>query len=227
MAEGLDFAGALPDVSVGGLTNIFLWAGIIIFILVVLTIIAYFLIIWWRYKAKVEIWEKVGGIPKRVKTTRGRFVRYGDVGDRVFFIRKPKLIVPVPEFQAGDNTYLFYVRSDGELMNFQPEDFDEIQKKLGAKFLHKEMRYARVSLAEKFKERFDKQSWFEKYGAIAVNVIAVIILLVFVFLILDKVFSAASQLNRALELTAQLQQENARVISLLDQLVSNSGITPT
>lgn len=217
----------VPQLGLGSSMNYLLYGLLILVVVIIFVITGYFLWVMWKFNRKVIIWEKIGDNWEIIKKDRGMFMKIGTAGDQVFYLKKLKMYLPTPKIQASKGTYWYFKRNDNELINWKMKDLDEESKAMGAHFVDADVRYARVALEEKLKERFTKKNWLEKYGALIGTVLIIILLLVFVFLIIDKVLSSASTLNQALKLTAELQRENAKIVGLLDQLYSNTGIRPT
>ncbi len=211
-------------VNIGGVSSVL--TGVITYSVIALFvgIITYFVIKHYKFKSKIIIFKKIGGRWEDSKRDRAMEVRFGLGGDKLFYLQKLRKYIPIPEIQTGRNTYWLFQRRDGELINFEMEDLDEASKKMGAKFLDKEMRFSRVSLQSHWKERYDKPKFWEKYGTLVINIILIVIIMVFVFLILDKHLSSVSQLNAMLETATELQEVNKQVLGALENVCTSSGI---
>lgn len=208
-------------------TSFILYFLLFIFAIIIISVIAYFVVMKKKFNKKVIIFEKVNGRFEPNVKDRGMLMRYGTGGDQVFYLKKLKKYLPVPELQTGRNTFWFFLRQDGELINFTPRDFDEQSRTMGAKFLDKEMRYARVSLQSHWKERYDKPKFWEKYGGLIVNLMAILIVMIFLFLIIDKIFDSLSKVESLIKTANEVQQTDLRVLSALDNICSQSGIVVT
>lgn len=217
---------ALPNVNFGNISNVIIWFIGILFLIAVLSLIAWLVIRMLKYKFKIVIFGKVSGKWEIIKVDRAMLIPYGKGGDKVMYLRKTKRTIPLPSLQSGKNTYYMCLREDDELINFEMEDLDKLQKQMGAKFLDKEMRYARVSLQGHFKERYDRPKFWDKYGALVINVVAIVLIMVMLFLIIDKVLDGASTLNRMLETQEKIQDLNLKVLNAIEQVTAGSGIRP-
>jgi len=224
MALETDLLDKLPNINTGSIVGVVTYILVGLVILILLGVVAYVIILRLKFNRKIVIFEKINGKFEPARKDRAMFVRFGIGGDQIFFIKKLKKYVPIPELQTGRNTYWFFLRQDGELINFAPGDFDEQSKRMGAHFLDKEMRYARVSLQGHWKERYDKPKFWEKYGSLIINVIAILIIMVFLFLILDKFLSSLGTIESLMETQQTVLETNNRVLGALDNICSGSGI---
>ena len=182
--------------------------------------VIYFIIQKLRFNQKIVIFKKINGRFEPTKKDRGMFIKHGKGGDTILFIRRLKKYQPTPSIQTGRNTFWFWLREDGELINFGPGDFDAQARELGARFLDKEMRYARVSLQETMKERYDKPKIWEKYGGMIINLAAVSIILVFFFLIVREFLGSLGALSQVLEKAEEV------VITLNNVCTGGPGYVP-
>ena len=180
-----------------------------------------------KYNKQVVIFEKINGQFEPIKKDRAMLISHGRGGDKIFYIRKLKRYQPMPAYQTGRNTYWFWLRQDGELINFTPGDFDWESKQLGAKFLDKEMRYARVELQETLKERYNKPKFWEKYGGFILNIVAIAIILLFFWLIVREFLNSLGALQTVTDTTNKVLDRASTVISSLDNICTGgSGIKP-
>ena len=219
-----EIAGIIPKISFASYGNIILWGLGLLVLVGMLALIAWLVIRHIKYKFKVVIFEKVGGKFQATVRDRAMSIPYGLGGDRVFYMRKLKRKEPMPQIQAGRNIYWFFMREDGELINFEPGDFDEQARQMGARFLDKEMRYARVSLQSHFKERFDKPKFWDKYGALIVQVGVILVMMVFLYLIIDKILEYTTTLKAIAEIQSQIQEMNLKVLNAMEQVMGGSGL---
>ena len=66
------------------------------------------------------------------------------------------------------------------------QNLDEASRLVGARFLDKEMRFARTSIQKGLKDRYEKESLWQKYGVYVLTFSYVALIGVMVWLLFDK-----------------------------------------
>ncbi len=197
---------------------------ILVFVgLVVAGLLVYMLMRARKYKNKIRIFKKVGNQWEEAGKDRAFELKYNISGDSIFKLMKRKKILPRPELQTGRNTYWYAVREDGEWINIALGDIDLQMKQAGVRFLHPEMRAIRTAIERNLKERFDKPKFLERYGVMIINIAAIAIIMIFLWLIVDKILAAQSSSIAATEAAAEVLKETKTVIAALNNLKSGSG----
>lgn len=193
------------------------------FMILILVIIAAGIAVWFaiqrkRFNKKIVIWEKVGNTFEPTIKDKAMEMKHGSVGDTIFFIKRMKKYVPTPSLQTGRNTFYFFKRQDGELINFTPADFDLKSKELGAQFLDKEMKYARTSLDGSWKERYEKQNFWDKYGQQIVNFGSIVIIMLFLWLIVKELMDISGAIQGAINAAKEVQESTKEILIGLDNI---------
>lgn len=200
-------------------------------IIVILVLFVCFLVGWFffrglKFNKKIIIFEKIGNNWTQTGRDKAQELKYGTAGDTVFYLQKRKKYLPRPELQTGKRVYWFAIREDGEWINFTPGDIDLQMKEMKAKFLHPEMRYARTALIRNLKERYDKPKFLEKYGIMLVNIAAIVIILVFMWLIIDKIISVGDKVTSMVNTGKEVMDKVNEILPNLDRICSRSGTIP-
>ncbi len=214
----------VPDFSGSDIGGLMGTLGIFVLLLAIVGFGGWWLVNWSKYNKKVVIFDKVGSEYVPVKKDKGMFLRIGSVGDEVFHIRKVNKYRPSPGFQTGKNTFWFFRGEDGELINFKPGDFDAVRKEMGIKIMPTELAYARLSLEDQFKKRFDKVGFMEKYGQLIVNFGAIAFIMIFLWLIVGQLIEITSSVTSTLVSASEVQQSTRDILVALDNVCSTSGI---
>jgi hypothetical protein len=150
-----------------------------------------------------------------------------NTGDSIFYLAKAKKYLPTPQIQTGRNTFWYAVRQDGEWINIGIEDIDLRMKEAKVFFLDKEMRYARVALQRNLKERYQKTSFWEKYGGMIAYIVLIVITGVMMWLLFDKYLSIGGTLDSAMKTSKEVLVETKNILSNLDNIQSGgSGLVP-
>ncbi len=179
-------AGYMPKIGGSSLLTFITWLLIAVIFLVCVGVGAWFFVRWLKFNNKIIIFEKIAGRFEHTKTDKAMEIKVSLAGDTAFFLRRHKKYLPRPTLQAGRRVYWFFIRSDGEWINIVPEDFDEKARTLGAKFLDKEVRYARSQIQKGLKERYDKDSFWKSHGATILTFSFIALIAVMSWFLFDK-----------------------------------------
>jgi hypothetical protein len=230
MATVLDQAtSVLPKINAATLGS---WAYYGTLAILIILIIAGFFALWawWfitkkRFNKIIIIWSKVDGRPKITGRDKAMERKIGDGGDTVFYWKKLKKIVPTPTIQTGDNTYWFTRRTDdGEYINIGLEDFDLKFREAKINFLDKETRYARASLQKLNKDRFNKETFWQKYGKDIMTIIFIVIISIMLLLLMGKFLEVAGRLDGIMKSSETMVEKVSTLLGSMDNLCSKSGV---
>jgi len=222
-AAELTGIGQGSGVDVGLILLIF---GMIILFGIVAAIITFAVMMKRQYKITIKKFERINGRFQPVATLKAKSIPVGTGGDSALELKKPKKMLPMPTIQTGINTYWYFVSDDGEWINFGPGDFDEDRATMGAHMLDREMRYARTSLQQMSKERYDQPSFMQKYGGMIAYAALIIVTAVGFFLIVREMAGTAASSKSAVDAAKEVLKETARILGALDNIKGGSGISP-
>jgi hypothetical protein len=214
----------IPQISGAGFVNMFAWFIILILVIVLFGIIIFFMIRAMKFNKKLVIFEEINGVFQPTRKDRAGEIKFSTAGDTVFYALRHKKYLPNPSFQTGKRTYWYFIRSDGEWINFKPTNLNEAAKEMGAKFLDKEARYARTQIQKGLKERYDKPSFWQQYGVLIMNMAWVAMIGIMTWLLFDKWIDLASTTNAGVETAGKVMEQVEGVLSKLDNVCSGSGI---
>jgi len=172
----------------------------------------WFLVMWYQFKYKIKVYQRINGQFQETFITKARLIPVGKGGDNAILLKKGKKILPMPSIQSGVNTFLYFISDDGEWINFNFSDFDFDRRKIGAKFLDKEMRYARTSLQHLAEERYGNNGFWEKYGGVIAYGVLILITCIGFWLIIDKMVEF---MQTASGITSSLDEILKKVTELL------------
>jgi hypothetical protein len=194
--EGFDF---------GIIGTFLIWVVVILFIGGILAVGIIWLINKKKYKLKIWVFGRVGGVPMLKTIDTGKLITFGMAGDKLLQLKKLKKYLPTPQIQMGKDIYWFYEREDSEFINFSLTDIDKKQKEAGAYYVDNDMRMQRLGIEKNLRERLTKMSFFEKYGTAIAGVIFVIMVtvaLVVLFSKLTEVSGAMESMSKSVEAMA-------------------------
>jgi len=216
--------GFIPKVRVFGMGgfNIFAWGIIAILFLFIVGVFAFFIIRLRKYNKKIVVFEKINGIFQETRYDRAMEARLSTSGDSVFYLMRHKKYLPCPTLQMGARKYWYFIRSDGEWINFRPTDLDLESKKMGAKMLHQEARFARTQIQKGLKERYDKPGFWQQYGLLVFSIGYIAIIGVMTWLLFDKWIDLAGVTNSGMEMSKTIMIETMEkaneIIAKLDNI---------
>lgn len=227
MAEGMGdivgktFGSAIPSVPKD---QILMWVliglGILVFA-VALAIFTYFMYIKLRYNKKIVLFRKVGTSIVPVIYDKGWLTRVGSAGDTWLKVRKTKKTLPRPRMQIAKNEYWFFEREDGEWINFTLQDFDKTMKQAGVYYVEEDMRLQRLGIQKNLQERFQKVSFWQKYGGMIMSLIFILVITV-CLVVLFKEMAKNWEIGR--EMASAVRDMAVQVSNL--RVETTSGMQP-
>ena len=210
------FGGDGGGLFAGSLTQI-----ILIFLIVFVIIGLGGFLIWWRiikkkYWIKIHVFRLIGNVPTRVAIYEACEVPFGRAGDKLWkvagagFFAKMKAIkwLPVGKIQTAPREFWYYIREDGEWINFQMADLDEISKEAGIKFTNEDMRLQRLATERLLEQRLLEKSFWEKWGTAIMTIIFFLVIAVCMVVI----FYQFSDLVDQISAVTQTQEETSRIL---------------
>ncbi len=177
-----------------------------------------------KFNKKIVVFSEADGRFQVTGKDKAMIVRFGNGGDTIIRLRKYKKFLPVPTIQTGINTYWYFIREDGEWINFGMEDLNQKQKSMGARFLDKEVRFARASLQKNLKERYDAPTFMQKYGGVLTYTVLIIVVGLVMWLWFDKIIQISSNISKAVEMAITLSDKQNTILSNMDNICTGSGL---
>ncbi len=214
-------------IGVGSLVGIITYLVLLVLIIVIGAVLTWFVVKRKKYRNKIIIFEKIDGKMTRTGTDRAMEMKYGQSGDTIFLTSKSKRYLPRPTIQTGAREFWYYIREDGELINFGIEDIDANMKKAKVHYLDKEVRYARTQIQRNLKERFDKKSWIAENWTVVAGIGFVAMIGIMTWLLFDKWIDLAGATNSGVDAARLVLEEAKKVVASLDNICTGgSGLLP-
>ena len=211
------------DKIVTGITYFFIIIFIGVFVIALVFLWAYNK----KYKDKIVIFGRVDGRPRVIGKDRASVFRMGHGGDMVHRWRRLKTFRPMPTIQTGANTYWYYLREDGEYINFGVGDLDLMQRELGAEFLITDVRHARASMQKTLKDTYDKPTFWQQYGGHIAFMSFIIIMAFSFWLAFDKFIEVITNLSALTDKVGTFMDEANSILVNIDRVKGGgSGIVP-
>lgn len=228
MADILGFDVPLPSTGEVISSSWLMYGVAIVCFLLAFAIIIYFIYMKRIFNKRIIVFENVAGQGYQVvHKDSARLIKVGDGGEEVLFLRKKKCFRTAYGRKMGKNEYWFAIGQDGYWYNIILGDLDAKMGMLDVEPIDRDMRYMHVAIRRNIQERYRKINFMEKYGAMVISMVAVLLFLIGCYFILDKMAEVSGGLTGAVEAARSLQESSNAIVSSLDNLCAGgSGITP-
>lgn len=171
------------------------------------------------YVFKIKVFKKVGNVVTQIAYRKAKIINIGKAGDHLLFVKGVKKHLEFPTLQSATNEYWYYIREDGEWINFGLDDIDELTKKAGIQFVKQDMRLSRISIEDILANRLLHKSFLEKWGMVIgftiFFLIIAIALTIFMFQygkIVQQTGAILEQANQILQRTNGANPESTQLI---------------
>ena len=179
-----------------------------------------------RWNYKFEITENINGTVVRTKKGRCRLVAFGDGGEEIFYLKKPKKWRVAYGKRIGKNTIGWHIGEDGYWYNYSYGNFDKRMRELGVNPVDRDMRYAYASARKGLENRYDKKNFMEKYGtviAFGMLFLCIIAMGAFLWVGFNGQQKVASINAQSMTTAKEVMEASKSLISSLANLKLNSG----
>jgi hypothetical protein len=222
---GMDVPSFVSDTGFGGTLTI------ILIVLVLLIIGGILFYIWFSrraFKYTINLFENIAGQGYQlVGKDRARLIKIGDGGEEILYLRKYKVYRTAYGRKMGKNTYWYAVGQDGYWYNVILGDLDAKMGMLDIEPIDRDMRYAHVAIRKNIKERYNKQSFMQKYGAQVFGILMLVVFIVGMWFIVDQIGNITGQLGQTLEANRETVEVVQKILAHADTMQSGgSGIAP-
>jgi len=198
------------------------------------------LLVYWRtikkkFWIKINVFRLIGNTPTRVAIYRAKEVPFGMAGDRLwkvatgFLMLKAIKWLPVGKVQTAPREFWYYIREDGEWINFSLDDLNDIQKKAGVRFVQEDMRLQRLATERLLEQRLMNKTFWEKWG----TTIMLIIVFMVVAICMVVIFYQFSKIIDQFANVVAMQQETSKILLkvfgenyLNNSIGGTSGLVP-
>jgi hypothetical protein len=241
MPSGADL-NPFANIGTGGSLGTYGSIALIIAIsVVVLGLIGFF--IYWRsvkknFWIRIHVFRLIGNIPTRVAVYSAKEVSFGMAGDKLWKVAPTGMMqmfkaikwLPVGKIQTASKEFWYFIREDGEWINFGLDDLNAIQKKAGVRFVQEDMRLQRLATERLLEQRLMKKTFWEQWGTTVMLVLFFLVISVCMVII----FYQFGKLLDELTLVESTQLEISKILykTFGENYVSNftgaggSGLIP-
>lgn len=177
------------NVNVGG--NLGTMGGILLVIAIAVVILGLIgALVYWRiikkqYWIRIHVFRLIGNVPTRTAVYEAKEIPFGMAGDKLWRVTnagfnkiKPVKWLPVGKIQTAPREFWYYIREDGEWINFQMSDLNKASREMGIKFVQEDMRLQRLATERLLEQRLLNKGFWEKWGATIMMVIVFLVVAV-------------------------------------------------
>lgn len=163
-----------------------------------------------------------------IKAMTVRLDNYGNLGYRLKTPYETRNLMPKLKYEAKTNIHYVEYCEDGrivEILGFT--DYDDQRKAVKATFSDHNTELARSSMHQMNKERYEKTSFWKENATLMVNIGAIVIIMVFLWLIADKLIDIVSAVSGVVTEAGKLQEAQSNIIDSLNRLLSQNPVPTT
>ena len=126
----------------------------------------------------------------------------------------------------GKEEYWYYIRADGEWINFGLKDIDALQKEAGAFFIDTDMRMSRITTERHLRAVFKDEGFWKKYGEMMMMAGFVLIVTVCLIVLFTRLSVLADSIN---DLASSMRTfyEESEILNELVMSNRNNNVLPT
>lgn len=208
----------LGDINLGShlgtMGGIFLVIGIAVVILGMIAGIIYWYAVKKQYWINIECSRMIGGHPMRVAIYTAKEVPFGMAGDKLWRVAsagmwKFKAVkwLPVGKIQSAPKMWKYWIREDGEWINYQDANLDEISKNMGIRFVQEDMRLQRLATERLLEQRLLNKTFWEKWSSTIMMVILFLVIsvcMVIIFYQWSKLLDKMMQIVSTQDMTTKV-----------------------
>jgi len=195
-------------------------------------VIVYIFVVRKQYFIKIVTYRKVAGVPVKVGVYTAREVPYGYAGDKLWKVApagmlKFKIIkwLPVGKLQSAPFEFSYYIRQDGEWINFILEDLDEKTQRMGIKFIHEDMRLQRLATERLLEQRHMQKSFWDKWKDTIMTIIFFLVIAVSLVIIFYQFSTLVDKINPLVDNLMKSNELTMRICRMNESL-SYQGVVP-
>ena len=227
IAQGKDL---FSGFSFGG---IFDMLGYGILLLVVVAVIAFF----FKGKMQKKKFNKTitffkrnpfSGLLVADKSIQAMTVRLDTVGNLGYRLQKSyetRNLMPKLKYECKPNMHYVEYCEDGRIVEIRGfTDFDDERKSISATFSDHNTELARSSMHQMNKERYEKSNFWKDNATLLVNIGAIVVIMVFLWLIADKLITITSAVSEIVKEAGKLQESQSNILDSLNRLLNSQGV---
>jgi len=200
--------------KMGSMGSILLVVAISFVILALIGFLIYWSSVKKKFWIRIHVYRLIGNTPTRVAIYRAKEVPFGMAGDRLwkvatgFLMLKAIKWLPCGKIQTAPREFWYYIREDGEWINFSLDDLNDISKKAGVRFVQEDMRLQRLATERLLEQRLMNKTFWEQWG----QTIMLVIVFMVVAICMVVIFYQFSKIIDQFAVVVGMQQETSKIL---------------
>lgn len=209
----------ISNINIGSLSTfgaIAVVIAIVVMVLVLIGVLVYINVNKKNYWIIIKVWRLIGNTPTLVADYRAKEVPMGMAGDKLWRVAPSNALLmafkvikwlPVGKLQSAPKEFWYWVREDGEWINFQMKDLDQTSKTMNIKFVQEDMRLQRLATDRLLEQRLMNKSFWDQWKDTIMLIIfflvtAICMVLIFYQFgkIVDKLAPLVDQITKSLDI---------------------------
>lgn len=229
-------AGANLGDKIGTFGSMALIVVIAVVILCLLGALIFGLIVKRQYWIRIHVFRLIGNIPTRVAVYSAKEVPFGRAGDKLWRVAGAGFIkfkaikwMPVGKLQTAPKEFWYYIREDGEWINFILSDLNKTSKEMGVRFVQEDMRLQRLATERLLEQRLLDKTFWEKWGNVIMTVIlflTIAICMVIIFYQWGKIIEAMQPLVVSIQRSLSIVEKQCQITYNATIGGATSGLIP-
>ena len=206
-------------------------AGLLLLFLIAGGVVTWIVLNRYYWPFKVTIMEAVGNqTPKITRRTRAKLIAFGDGGEEIFQIKRPRKLRAAYGKRIGLREILWVIGEDGLWRNTDFGNFNRKIKEIGLLPIDRDIRLSNSSIRKGIETSYGTKSFLEKYGTIVTYSLFFIMILAFIgamWFMFDQQKDISSSNLAAAETSERVLEAAASVVnSLANVQTGGSGFVP-
>lgn len=215
--SGLEGINPLASIGLGNMSTLGAILLVIALAVVICGLVAGIILIFFvkkKYWIRIHVFKLVGNTPTRMAIYSARQVPMGMAGDMLWRVAPLGMMkfqtikwLPVGKYQSAPNEFWYWLREDGEWINFKNENIDELSRTMKIKFVQEDMRLQRLATDRLLEQRLMNKSFWEKWKETIMLIIfflVVAICMVIIFYqfskVIDKMAPLVDGISKSLDI---------------------------
>lgn len=184
-----------------------------------------------KFNKTITFWRKnpLTGLTVADKNIPAMVVRldsFGNLGYRLKYPYETKNLIPKLRIETKPNQHYVEYCEDGRIVEIGGViGFDEQRKAMKMSFTDSNTELARSSMHQMNKERYEKKSfWTAENIQLMTNIGAIVVIMVFLWLIADKMIDIVSSVSGVVQEAGKLQEAQSNILDSLRNLLNSQGV---
>lgn len=233
--SSLGVSNPLSSLGIGSMSSFAMILLVFFIAVIIVGLIAgiiYMSIVRKQFWIKLRMFKLVGNVPTELGCYSAKPVKFGMAGDVLWrvapssaFGKVFKIIkwIPAGKLQTARNEFWYWVREDGEWINFVMGDIDKKSLEAGVRFVKEDMRLQRLATERLLQQRLMSKTFWEKWGNTIMTIILFLVIAVCVVIIF---YQFSKLLDQITPLIQEILKHDLSIQQACIQNKTSSGLIP-